>query len=880
MLHSSQTPEQTREVQTTLGRAGQRFAPGTLLKLVFDERTYLATYPDVAEGVARGALESGYDHYVRHGRWEGRVLPIVKSTWFRPELPSWMLETFGHVEARWRNLASTVTPLELAHRIAPGQRLPLPEWLRLTDHCMLELRIDAPSDGVPLAVTLLGGANERVGEPMAFHCRPGRTNKRLLCVSRQAKYLRLSSLSEKAGFVVLSFRLKPLREKAARRAIERRLLAHHPEFAANGTSFSGGAGIGLRTGLARTRGDAKASGLERRPLTQLWSEYESTFPVPETKPSYRYWLEKIERPLLDRLDAEAPERLSKLVHKPKLSILLPTFDTEPELLEACIQSVLSQSYSNFELCIVDDASSRASVRGVVMRHADRDPRVRVHLRRERGHICRASNDALAMASGEYVALLDHDDVLCRHALLLVAEAIDENPKASLLYSDEDKLDPNALRSDPHFKPDWDPELLLGMNYVGHLLVARTRLVRQVGGFRVGYEGSQDYDLVLRLTDGLDRTRVVHIPHVLYHWRKSVTSTAQAPESKAYTHEAGLLALKDALERRGEPASVDGLGLHNRYRVCWALPENPPGVSLIIPTRDAVDLLRTCSQSLLEKTEYPDLELLIVDNGSTDPAALSLLKELAWDPRVRVLRVNAPFNFSALNNLAAREARGSVLGLVNNDIEVIHGDWLREMVACAVRPEIGCVGAKLLYPDRKIQHAGVVLGIGGIAGHAFKYMPEHTDAHCSRARVARSVSAVTAACLVVKKRIYEQVGGLDAEHLAVAFNDVDFCLKVQACGYRNLFTPHATLIHHESATRGSDDDPRQRERFRAEQAVMRQRWGKQLCADPFYSPWLSLQHEDFRLEFRTTIEPSLKAGDEIGAHHEVNPSGGSEQPVPG
>jgi len=387
-------------------------------------------------------------------------------------------------------------------------------------------------------------------------------------------------------------------------------------------------------------------------------------------------------------------------------------------------------------------------------------------------------------------------------------------------------------------------LLLGQNYVCHLTVLRTSLARAVGGFRVGFEGSQDHDLVLRCSRQLSPERIRHIPKVLYHWRAIPGSTALRREAKDYAGEAGARAVQEHVRHESQTARVEELE-HGHYRVRWPLPDPVPRVSLIVPTRDRPELLRGCVESLLSRTDYPDFELLLVDNGSREPEALALLAEYERRGRVRVLRDDSPFNYSSLNNRAAREATGSVLALVNNDIEVITPDWLLEMVGQAMRPGVGAVGAMLLYPDETIQHAGVVLGLGGIANHAWAGEPAGIGGHGGRARVAQAMSAVTGACLVVRKALYLQVGGLD-EHLQVAFNDIDFCLRLGEAGYRCVWTPFARLYHHESATRGADADGEKRTRFLREIALMQERWGTRLERDPAYNPNFTLTGPSFEL----------------------------------
>jgi GT2 family glycosyltransferase len=559
---------------------------------------------------------------------------------------------------------------------------------------------------------------------------------------------------------------------------------------------------------------------------------------------YAGWVARHDTLTTERVELLA-ERAARIADSgPMISILLPTYQTPERWLRRCIESVQSQVYGNWQLCVADDASPDPRVVEVAREYAARDPRIEVVRRGANGHISEASNTALAMARGDFVALLDHDDELRPHALLEVAEAIHADPSLGLVYSDEDKLDQEGRRFDPYFKPDFDPDLLRGQNYVCHFTAIRTGLVRAVGGFNKGFEGSQDHDLILRCTERLLPAQVRHVPKVLYHWRAIPGSTALARDAKDYASSAGARAVGEHLARRHPGARVEELS-HGHFRVRWPLPSPLPLVSLVVPTRDRVELLRTCVESILGRSTYPAIELLVVDNQSSAPAALDYLHELEGCERVRVLRYDQPFNYSAINNWAVSQCRGEIVGLVNNDIEANTPDWLEEMVSQAVRPDVGAVGAMLYYPDDTIQHAGVVLGVHGVAAHIYAGMPKGYPGHGGRARVAQSLSAVTGACLLVRRRVYEQVGGLDPA-LAVAFNDIDFCLRLREAGYRNVWTPFAELYHHESASRGSEDTDEKRRRFAAEVERMQKRWGALLPSDPAYNPNLSLSSRCFEL----------------------------------
>lgn len=537
-----------------------------------------------------------------------------------------------------------------------------------------------------------------------------------------------------------------------------------------------------------------------------------------------------------------------LARKPVISVVMPVYDTPAELLEKAIASVREQVYPHWQLCIADDASPSPHVADILRAAAAADQRIRVTFRECNGHIAAASNSALALASGDYVALLDHDDELRPHTLCLVAAEINARPNADILYTDEDKLDEDGRRVDPYFKPDWDPELFLGQNYLNHLTVYRRALVEAVGGFREGFEGSQDYDLALRVIEQSGPDRIRHIPHVLYHWRIQLGAATFSSTNRDRAAEAARRAAAEHLERTGSPARVVA-GAGAFQRIIHPLPEPPPLVSLLVPTRDAVGLVRQCVDGLLHGTDYDNIEVLILDNDSREPETLAYFQEVQQqDPRVRVLPQPGPFNFSAINNAGVAAARGAVIGFINNDIKVIGPGWLREMVSHAVRPEVGAVGAKLLYGDDTIQHGGVILGIGGVGGHAHRRLPADHPGPFSRLMLTQSFSAVTAACLVMRKQLFNQVGGFNARHLAVAFNDVDLCLKLRARGLRVVWTPHAELYHLESVSRGGDLDVGKRDRFREESLYMRETWGALLDADPFYNPNLTLHAMDYGLAF--------------------------------
>jgi GT2 family glycosyltransferase len=569
---------------------------------------------------------------------------------------------------------------------------------------------------------------------------------------------------------------------------------------------------------------------------------------------YASWVQRFDS--IDDADrARMQADIAAWEKRPRFSIVMPVYNTPERWLRRCLDTVLMQVYADWELCIADDASTKPHVRTVLEEYAARDARIKVHFRERNGHIVAASNSALELAQGDYMVLLDHDDELPEHALFVVAERLVRDPRAKLIYSDEDKIDEAGRRYEPYFKPDWNPELFHSQNMISHLGVYELALVREVGCFQAGFEGSQDYDLALRCIERLQPENIAHIPHVLYHWRAIEGSTALAHGEKSYAKSAGALALEAHLARCGIAAEVLP-ALESYHRVRYALPAAPPLVSLIIPTRDRLDLLRLSVGTILEKTTYPNFEILILDNQSREPQTLDYFSDIVRDERVRVIPYDKPFNFSAINNHGARHARGEVLGLINNDVEVFDGEWLGEMMSHALRPGVGAVGSMLYYPDDRIQHAGVVVGFLGVGAHAFQGKPRGSYGPFGRAKLLQNLSCVTAACLLLRREIFAAVGGLE-EDLEVAFNDVDFCLRILDTGNRIVWTPYAELYHHESASRGLEDSPEKLARFTREVEFMRKRYGARLLADAAYNPNLSLDVEPYVLAWPPRVHYAFR-----------------------
>jgi GT2 family glycosyltransferase len=564
---------------------------------------------------------------------------------------------------------------------------------------------------------------------------------------------------------------------------------------------------------------------------------------------YDIWVKKFDT--LSQTDRKKIRRnISAFERKPLISVIMPVYETPEWALREAIDSIRRQLYPYWELCIADDASTAPYIADLLREAAADESRIKWMRRPQNGHISAASNSALSLATGEFVALMDHDDLLPEHALYEVAVALNKDPTLDIIYSDEDQVDRKGRRFFPYFKTDWNIDLLLGHNMISHLGVYRRTLLERVGGFREGFEGSQDYDLALRCADATIPERIFHIPSVLYHWRRDYGAISFSEKQQAECSAAALRAIRNHLDRRDEGGSVEPHPLLPQWsRVVRPVPQPPPLVSLIVPTHDRAELLRMCLEGLLNRTSYPAIEVLVVDHESRSPATFEMFGQLKSEPRVRILTYKGSFNYSAINNMAAAHARGAILGLVNNDIEVINSDWLSEMVSLACLKDVGAVGAKLLYPDGRVQHGGVVLGVGGVANHFNQGAPRRANGYFGRNLLVSSVSAVTGACLVVRKSLYEEVGGLNETDLSVAFNDVDFCLRLKQRGYRNIWTPHAELYHHESASRGAEDTPKKLARFQREIQYMIQNWGPELERDPFYNNNFSTEMgQCFQLSF--------------------------------
>ena len=558
----------------------------------------------------------------------------------------------------------------------------------------------------------------------------------------------------------------------------------------------------------------------------------------EREVEYQEWYEK-NKPSEEEL---ARQRKKKWKDPVVISVLVPAYRTPEFFLKQMMESVLLQTYPYLELCIADGSGTDDSVEKVVKEYQKKDPRVRYRRLEKNEGIAGNTNAAIEMASGDYLALFDHDDLLSPNALFEVASAI-EKEKADVIYTDEDKVTSDLKEHfQPHFKPDFNPDLLCANNYICHLFVVKRSLALKLGGQDPAYDGAQDYDFIFRCTENAEK--IVHVAKILYHWRVHQASTADNPSSKLYAFDAGKRAIEAHLARIGAKAEVSHTKDLGFYRVKYQVHGNPM-VSIVIPNKDEKETLKKCLESIWKKTSYPNYEIILVENNSTTQEIRDYYKELDGKKRVRVVYWDKEFNYSAINNFGISYAKGEYILCLNNDITVISPDWLEELLANCQRPEVGIVGARLYYPDNTIQHAGIVLGMGGCAGSLFVGLARSRGGYLHKAALQQDLSAVTAACFMVKKEVFEKVGGFE-EQLAVAFNDVDFCLKVRHAGYLVVYDPYAELYHHESKTRGYENTEAKKRRFQEEIEYMRCHWMPDILRDPYYNENLSLKASDYSL----------------------------------
>ena len=583
---------------------------------------------------------------------------------------------------------------------------------------------------------------------------------------------------------------------------------------------------------------------------------------------YRRWIELFDKLGPDDVDA-IKRHIDRLSYHPRLSIVMPVYNIDIKFLRAAIELVRSQLYVQWQLCIADDASDMPDVIACLRQYQELDPRIEVVFRTENGGIAAASNTALKLAQGEFVAFLDHDDVIPPHALYMVAVELNRHPDTDLVYTDEDTIDADGCRSDPHFKPDWNPSLILSQNFFCHLGVYRRSLLQRVGGFRIGFDGSQDHELLLRCVEQTSPDRIRHIPYVLYHWRAIPGSAAHSADSKPYAWEAGRRAILDHLRRRGIKANVRRAGMAF-YHVDYAQPSPLPKVSIVIPTTARLTLIKPCLIGLLQSTTYANLEILVAVNEAdlAVPERREFLEAAERESAVRLLAYpDRPFNFSWVNNWACAQASGSVLCFMNDDVEVISPRWLEALVARVGLDGVGAAGPMMYYPDDTIQHGGVILGPGGVADHAHRRLPRGAEGYFSRALLEQDLSCVTAGCMVVRRDAFDALGGFN-ERFDVAYNDVDFCIRLRGAGWRIIWTPVAELYHRESVSVGRPESPERADKLTSELCLMRRLWSRQLDQDPFYSPNLALESGRlFSPAFPPRQRPpwrSLTPGDAVAA----------------
>ena len=553
---------------------------------------------------------------------------------------------------------------------------------------------------------------------------------------------------------------------------------------------------------------------------------------PMDKVQYREWI-------LGNETYQHDNKVEKFKYNPLISILVPVYNVDSKYLSECIDSVINQVYPNWELCIADDCSTNKDTIECLKKYEKKDKRIKVVYRKKNGHISEATNSALEISKGEFIALLDNDDTLSEYALYENIKVLNKDKKLDMIYSDEDKLDLDGQRCDPHFKSDFAPDTLLSSNYICHFTLLRKSIMEKLGGERKGFEGAQDYDLFLRFTE--ETQNIYHIPKILYHWRMIPGSTSMDTNNKNYAYLRGKLALEEALKRRKIDGKVITFDDIPYYMIDYKYKKEP-SISIIIPTRDYADILETCLDSLYKETNYKNFEVIVVDNGSKEQKTFDLFDKYKNEhSNFKVLTKDCEFNYSYLNNEAVKISKGDYIVLLNNDTEIIDSEWLRKMVSYAMQEHIGTVGIKLLYPDNTVQHGGVVLGLGGIGRHLFLNSPRNAIGLFARLRVPFNYSCVTAACLMIKKSKFNEVGGLE-EQLKVAFNDVDLNIKVMNKGYYNIFLPQVEMYHHESKSRGLDTTVEKQKRLKNEISYMQHKWKDILNRDPYYNVNFSLIKE--------------------------------------
>ncbi len=557
--------------------------------------------------------------------------------------------------------------------------------------------------------------------------------------------------------------------------------------------------------------------------------------------NYDKWVEKHE--ITEERKEKIIEEIKDFNNRPKISIVMPVYNVEQKWLEKAIESVMAQLYENWELCLADDASTEKHVKITLDQYAGKDVRIKVKYLEKNQGISAASNEALSMATGEFIGLLDNDDELTVDALFENVKLLNAHPDADMVYSDEDKIDIDGKRCKPHFKPDWSPDMFLSHMYTCHFGVYRKSIINKIKGFRKEYDGSQDYDLVLRFIEKTER--IYHIPKVLYHWRIIPGSAALSTDAKSYAYVAGKKALSDYMKRNRIDGEVENGLFTGSFRVRRKI-QGTPDISIIIPFRDKASVLKKCVHSILKKSSYKNYRIFLVNNRSKKTETFKFLEEIKRNPAINVIDYDREFNFSTINNFAVSNTESEYILFLNNDTEVISPGWIEAMIEYAQRDDVGCVGALMYYPDDTVQHGGVIIGFGGVAGHSHVQCRRYFSGYMGRLNVVNNLSAVTAACLMTRRSIFEEIGGFD-ENITHAFNDVDLCLKIREKNYLIVYTPYAELYHHESLSRGYEDTPEKKKRFKREVDYINMKWGKTIeKGDPYYNPNLTLEGEAFSI----------------------------------
>ena len=550
--------------------------------------------------------------------------------------------------------------------------------------------------------------------------------------------------------------------------------------------------------------------------------YKETY-YPFNIKQYNKWIKKYEKePVYEELK-----------YKPLISILIPVYNIKREYLSDCLDSILAQKYENFEVCIADDCSTLQETKDTLEEYKKKDSRIKVVYRKKNGHISKTTNSALEIAKGEFIGLMDDDDIIEENCLYEMVKALNDNKELDFIYSDEDKIDMNGRRCEPHFKPDFSPDSILGANYICHFEIIRASIIKKIGGERTEFVGAQDFDLFLRIIDETTPEKIKHIPKILYHWRIVPGSTAETIDNKEYAINAGKKAVEETMKRRGIDAEVITPIESTHYIVNYKYKKEPK-VSIIIPTKDLASMLDKCLTSIYEKTKYKNYEVIVVDNNSVEEETKELFKKYSKKANFKVIEYKDEFNFSKINNYAVKEVTGEYILLLNNDTEVITPTWINEMVGYAMQKHVACVGTKLIYDNDTIQHGGVILGIDGIARHAFLNFEADTYGFYGRMLVPWNYSAVTAACLMIEKKKFEEVNGF-TEKLKVAYNDIDLNLKLRKKGYYNVLLPQVELYHYESRSRGLDTTTEKYKQYLKEKEYMEKHWKEELEKDPFYNP---------------------------------------------